>query len=88
MVALQDSGVIVEHGELTAGIAQERVGPSRVIHVMDGGSDQGCHLVQLAKASLGSGDKAEHYPVGVRHCHPSLTQERTDQGCGAIRMFS
>ena len=53
MVTLQDGGVIIEDGELAARVAQERVGPSRVVHVVDCGSDQGGHLVQLIEASLG-----------------------------------
>lgn len=53
VVTLQDGGVIIEDGELAARIAQERVGPSRVVHIVDCGSNQGGHLIQLIKASLG-----------------------------------
>lgn len=54
VVTLQDSSVIIQHSKLTARVAQERVGPSRVVHIVDCGSDQGGHLVQLIEASLHS----------------------------------
>ena len=56
VVTLQDSGVIIEHSKFTACIAEERVGPSRVVHVMDCGGNQCCHLIQLVEAALGSGE--------------------------------
>lgn len=72
MVTLQDSGVIIEHSEFTACVAQERVGPSRVIHIVDCGGNQRCHLIQLIEASLGSrGGKDERYPLHVRILHVS-----------------
>ena len=77
MVTLQDSGVIIEHSELTARVAQERVGPSRVVHVVDCGSDQGGHLVQLIQASLGpGGGKVECYPLDNGDLHSSLSPRR------------
>jgi len=85
VVALQDSGVVIEHGEFTACIAQEGVGPSWVIHVMHCGGDQCCHLIQLIKASLGPrGGKVEHYPLDVRDLHSCLTLRRDR----IIRIFS
>lgn len=53
VVTLQDCSVIVEHSQLTARVAQEGVGSSRVIHIMDCCSNQSSYLVQLIEASLG-----------------------------------
>lgn len=45
MMALQHSGVIVEHGQLASRVAEEGVGSPRVIHVVDSGRNEGGNLV-------------------------------------------
>lgn len=45
VVALQHGSVIVQDGQLAPGVAQERVGSSRVIHVMNGGRDERSGLI-------------------------------------------
>lgn len=45
VVALQHSSVVVQHSQLVSRIAEEGVGSSRVIHVVDGGSNEGSNLV-------------------------------------------
>ena len=45
VVALQHRGVVVQHGQLVSRIAEEGVGPPGVIHVVDGGGDEGSNLV-------------------------------------------
>lgn len=57
MVTLQDGGVIVEHGELAACVAQEGVGSPRVVHVVNRRGNESSHLIQLVKASLGYGEE-------------------------------
>lgn len=77
MVTLQDGGVIIEYSKFTACVTQERVGPSRVIHVMDCGRNQCCHLIQLIEASLGSGGgKVEHYLLDIGDLPSSLSLGR------------
>lgn len=45
VVALQHGSVVVQDGQLAAGIAQEGVGPPGVVHVVDGGCNEGSDLV-------------------------------------------
>lgn len=45
VVALQHRCVIVEHGQLVPRVAEERAGPPRVVHVVNGGGDEGGNLV-------------------------------------------
>lgn len=52
MVALQHGCVVVQDSQLAAGVAQEGVGPARVVHVVHGGCNQGSHLVQLVQTAL------------------------------------
>lgn len=61
MVALQHGRVVVEDGQLAARVAQEGVGPARVVHVVDRGGYQRRHLVQLVQAAL----KGQQKPNGV-----------------------
>lgn len=89
MVTLQDGGVIIEHSKFTACVAEERVGPSRVVHVMDCGSDQCCHFIQLVEAALGSG-KAKlsvAHRVQESFTHSCLRREEAC-GVGVVGMFS
>lgn len=78
-MTLQDSSVVIEHSQFTACVAQERVGPPRVIHIVDCGGNQRCHLIQLIEASLGPrGGKVECYPPDVRDLHSSVPREGWD----------
>lgn len=52
VVALQHGCVVVQDGQLAAGVAQEGVGPARVVHVVHRGCYQGGHLVQLVQTAL------------------------------------
>lgn len=52
VVALQHGRVVVEDRQFAAGVAQEGVGPSRVVHVVHGGRDQRRHLIQLVQTTL------------------------------------
>lgn len=52
VVALQHRRVVVQDCQLAAGVAQEGVGPARVVHVMHSGCNQGGHLIQLVKTAL------------------------------------
>lgn len=52
MVALQHSGVIVEDGQLASCVAQEAVGATRMVHIVDGSGNQGGHLVNGIHALL------------------------------------
>lgn len=45
VVALQHSSVIIQNGQLASSIAQEGVGSPRVVHVVDGGCDEGSDLI-------------------------------------------
>lgn len=45
MVALQHSSVIIQDGQLTSSIAQERVGSPRVVHVVDSGCNKRSDLI-------------------------------------------
>lgn len=45
MVALQHSSVVVQHGQFVSRVAEEGVGSPRVIHIVDGGSNEGSNLV-------------------------------------------
>lgn len=62
VVALQHGRVVVQDGQLAACVAQEGVGPARVVHVVHGGRYEGGYLVQLVQAALewiegGGGDR-------------------------------
>lgn len=45
VVALQHGQVVVQQGQLAARVAQEGVGPPRVVHIMDGGCNERSGLV-------------------------------------------
>lgn len=57
VVTLQDRRVIVKHSKLAPCVAQEGVGSSRVVHVVNRCSNESSHLIQLVKASLGYGEE-------------------------------
>ena len=46
MVVLQHSHVVVQNGQLAPGIAEEGVGPSRVVHIVDSGCDERSDLIK------------------------------------------
>lgn len=52
VVALQHGRVVVQDGQFAAGVAEEGVGPARVVHVVHRGCYQGGHLVQLVQTAL------------------------------------
>ena len=52
VVALQHGRVVVEDGQLAAGVTQEGVGPARVVHVVHCGCYQRRHLIQLVQTAL------------------------------------
>lgn len=52
VVALQHGRVVVENGELAAGIAQEGVCPSWVIHVVHRGSNERGNLINWIQGLL------------------------------------
>lgn len=52
VVALQHGRVVVEDRQFAAGVAQEGVGPARVVHVMHCGRYQRRHLIQLVQTAL------------------------------------
>lgn len=45
VVALQHSEVIVQDGQLASSVTQEGVRPPGVVHVMNGGCNEGCGLI-------------------------------------------
>lgn len=87
-MTLQNSSVIVKHSKLTACIAEERVGPSRVIHVMDRGGNEGRHLIQLIEASLGYGEARLSITTGSwRPTSILVCAEGQVRGRGIFRTF-
>lgn len=52
VVALQHGRVVVQDGQLAPRVAQEGVGPARVVHIVHCGGDQGCNLVYGVQALL------------------------------------
>lgn len=45
VVALQHGDVVVQDGQLAPGVAQEGVGPPRVVHIVNCGSNEGGYLI-------------------------------------------